>query len=73
MGTQADFTRRGDMLKAKKKTKWELKRERLMENETYRQIINRIEGDAEMFHRINLAILVKKTHPGRKYSSLLLR
>lgn len=52
------------------KTKWQLKRERLMQIDTYRIIINRIEGDAEMLHRIRLSMLVKKTNPGAKYSRL---
>ena len=55
-----------------KKTKWELKRDRLMQSETYRHIIRMIEGDAEMLHRINLSLLVEKTHPGKKYSPLSL-
>jgi hypothetical protein len=55
------------------KDKWQLKRERLMQNDTYRRIINHIEGDAEMMHRIALACLVKKTHPGAKYAPLVVR
>lgn len=52
------------------KTKWQLKREALMQNDTYRLIIARIEGDAETLHRIRLAMQVAKTHPGAKYSKL---
>jgi hypothetical protein len=59
------------MLKKIEKTKWELKRDRLMQSETYRHIIRMIGGDAEMLHRINLSLSVEKTNSGEKYSLLL--
>ena len=52
------------------KTKWQLKRKELMQSDTYRRIINHIEGDAAMMHRINLAVLVEKTNPGEKFHQL---
>ena len=54
--------------KKRVKTKWELKRERLMVNDTYRIIIQRVEGDAETFHRIRLHMQVRKEQPGAAYT-----
>lgn len=46
-------------------------RKKLIQNPIYRAMINRIEGDAEMFHRIALQIAIKqqKLHV---YSPLIL-
>lgn len=57
-------------MKKIEKTKWQLKREALMENQTYRVMIQRAEGDAEMMHRIVLAMVVKKQQPGQGYRPL---
>lgn len=57
----------------KTKTKWELKRERLFKSDIYRIMINQIEGDSAMMHRITLAIQVQKTNPGAKYCPLKLQ
>lgn len=59
-------------MKKREKTKWELKREALMTNDTYRRIIQRAEADAEMFHRLHLGMIVKKTQPGAAYTPLKL-
>ena len=57
-------------MKSPEKNKWQLKRQQLMQSDTYRRIINHIEGDAAMMHRINLAVLVEKTNPGEKFHQL---
>lgn len=49
------------------KTKWELKRERLMAKPTYAGIIRMVEGDSETLHRIRLAMVVEKEQPGAGY------
>lgn len=43
------------MIKKRQKTKWELKRERLMSNDTYRHIIVMMEVNAETLERMRLA------------------
>ena len=47
------------------------RRKKLLSKDTYRHIISRIEGDAEMLHRIRLAVVVKKQQPGQAYTPLL--
>jgi hypothetical protein len=56
-----------------KENKWQSKRSRLMKIDTYRIMISRIEGDAEMFHRINLALTVMKQQPGAAYTPVGLK
>lgn len=42
------------MIKKRQKTKWELKRERLMSNDTYRHIIVMMEVNSESLERMRL-------------------
>lgn len=57
------------MVKKREKTKWELKRERLMSNPTYRHIIVMAEVNSESLERWRLAEVTRKLQH-RKYSAL---